>query len=475
MTSTDSMLANGLSELSSDTKSDIRWDYYEGANERPFAPQGVNTEYEALRRMSALPLIRLAVRTPCQRLRVGGIRMDSLGSNDAESWRIFGANRLNSQQRTFYVHGLVYGYGIASVWPNVADPSTPHIRVEDPQKVYLHHDVANPMFIDYAVKVYTERESSPEDDGLEVAYVYTADTVYRYEAAYGSDDFTLVKTMANPLKKVPFVEFCPERDANGETTSMVDALVPQQRAIDTMRFDLLLAAQFAAFRQRVIVGYDPVARDADGNIVFKRDADGELVVDSNNNPIPVVNSPGKPGVDRLMVFPGSETKVFDLAESDLTNYVTALDMLVASFASTAQVPPQYLVGDFKNVSGDLMVATEATLRSFVSDLQTTYNDAWAEVFELVNVARGSDLPPVATQVVWTDAEPKSLTQVASAASQMVPNGAPMRMFLEMLPGSTQADVDRWMNMSNDALNRALGADLAADVGPKVDGSNVVGE
>lgn len=459
----EEMLRIGLDDIQTNTKADIRWNYYIGDNDRPFAPPGVNTEYEALRRQSATPLVRLAVRTPVQRLRVGGIRTDSLGSNDKATWDVWKANRLGSQQRIIYVHGLVYGYAIVSIWPNKADKSKPLIMVEDPNKVYFHRSTINPLQLDFVVKTWTEREATPNDEGLEVAYVYTAQRIYRYTAVGGSTAFELAATMVNPMGVVPFEVFTPERDATGATNSMVDALIPIQRAIDTMRFNLLLAAQYAAFKQRIIVGFDPVQRDDEGNVVFAKNEDGTLKTDGAGNPIPILTSPGVAGVDRFLVFAGSETKVFEMQESDLKNYVVALNHLIAQFASVAQVPPQYLVSDFSNVSGDLMVATEATLRSFIADLQVSFNDGWTGVFEKASIAAGQDF---ATEVVWSDAEPKSLTQIADAASKMVPQGAPLRMFLEMIPNISQSEVDRLMGQSQDALNRALGGDLATSFGPK---------
>ncbi|NKS66772.1 phage portal protein [Rhodococcus hoagii] len=172
----------------------------------------------------------------------------------------------------------------------------------------------------------------------------------------------------------------------------------------------------------------------------------------------------------MLVFPGTDTKIFDLPESDLGNYVTALDMLVATFAAVAQVPPQYLIGDFKNVSGDLMVATEATLRSLVTDLQTSYGESNKDVVRLAAIARGDDADELSDlEVDWSDADPKNINQLASAAAQMVPNGAPLKMFLEQWPGSTPRTVERWMTDAKDEMSRAIAGDFAAiGAGPKID-------
>lgn len=457
-------------------REETRMDAYEGRHELPYAPPGVNSEYEALRAMAPVPLIRLAVRTPCQRLRVDGIRTGATEDRDKATWDVWQANHLDARQRIVYVNALVYKKGgIVSVWPNPADPAHPVITVEDPTRVHIEPDPSNPFKALWSVKTWAETrvDERGRDFVVNIATVFLDGFVYRYESgpnAFGTDAagaWDLVDILDNPLGRDPFVRFAPELNANGGAVSMVDALMPMQRAIDTMRFNLLLAAQFAAFRQRFITGYDPVVKDADGNVVVQIDPEtGDPRLDANGQQIPVVASPGRAGVDRIIAFPGTDTKVFDLEESNLANYVTALDMLLATFASTSQVPPQYLVGDFKNVSGDLMVATEATLLSLITDLQTSFGEAWEQVFDLASIARGDAELPLGKEVVWADASPKDIAVIGSAMAQMVPNGAPARMFLEMLPGATQQKVERWMSLSGDALSRALGGDLAALTGPK---------
>lgn len=464
------LLLRGIQEINVDTDAEKRWKFYEGNNDKPFAPKGVNTEYEALRDMARLPLTRLAVRTPVQRLSMVGLR--SGGDEDTDEvlmHDVLRFNKMPSRQRILYIHALVFGYGVASVWPNKSNPDTPHIYVEDPRNIYLHLDPRNPFSTDWAVKVWQENETTA------VAILYTDAMVYRFEAEHDADtqvwnldNFELADSYRNPMGRVPFVLFAAERHSDGGAGSMIDALIPQQRAIDTMRFNVLLAAQFAAFRQRIVVGYDPVQRDGDGNPMFRTDAEGNYITDQDGQPIPIINSPGRAGVDRLLVFPGSDTKVTDLNESNLDNYVKVLDMLVATFASTAQVPPQYLVGDFKNVSGDLMTATEATLRSLTSELQTQFGDAWLSLFDLVSLARGEGPLSMDAQIVWEDATPLDLSQVSDAASKMVPQGAPLEMFLEMIPGATPQKVKRWMGMSQNAMTRQMAGSLAASAfGPKV--------
>lgn len=444
-------LENGVNEISRTSQADVRWNYYKGKHTLPFAPRGVNQEYMELRKQARVPLIRLALRLPVQRLRLGGIRSGIDGATDTNTWKAYNKNKLATKSRTLYTHALALGYGVVSVWRG---EEAPVIKVEDPSHLYLHFSEEDPDVIEYVVKSWMEGE-------VEVAYLYEPDTITRYERLENQSYWTEVFQIENELGRVPFVLFAPERDADGTCNSVVDALIPMQQAIDTMRFNLLLAAQFAAFRQRVIVGYDPVLRDDEGQVIPKTDEHGNPVTDKDGNVVPLVAPSPQVGVDRFLAFAGENTKVFEMQESDLTNYNAALDQLINVFASVAQVPAQYLIGEFKNVSGDLMTATEATLRSFVYATQQAFSDSWREVWELASLAQGEDY---ATEVIWMDAAPKSLAEIADATSKMVPNGAPINMFLAMLDNADQTSIDKWVADGKNALGRAMSNDLAAQFG-----------
>ena len=68
-------LARGLyaiSQKSNDWKR--REDYYRGDHDLPFAPEGVNDEYLALREMAVANWVALAMDAPIQRCRADGFR-----------------------------------------------------------------------------------------------------------------------------------------------------------------------------------------------------------------------------------------------------------------------------------------------------------------------------------------------------------------------------------------------------------------
>lgn len=441
--------------------------YHRGTHPRPFAPPGITDEYKALQEMAVAPWLRLVVRTPVQRLRLDGFRMDTKAETDAAFWSgVWVGNSLTSRQNQVYTDGLVHGRGIVGVWPNAKDTARPAVVPESPSRVFVAPNPDNPFESLWAVKAWSSKlpadGRSTYDADPDSAVVYTPDAAYRFRRT--GKEWRAELNVRNVLAAVPFVEFTPEVDSSGRYHSMIEPLVPMQRAIDTARFDLLMALQFSAARQRGVTGFDPVIRDEAGQPVWKKDAAGNQILDREGNPIPQMAKMGRPGVDRLLMFPGADTKVWDLPESNLKNYTEVISMLVQQLAAISQVPPQYLLGGMANLSGDALTAAESTLASLVKDLQDSFGAAWSQVAALAGRASGRGIESTPTDPVWGDGQARSFAATVDGIVKLVNAGFPLRGALEMLPGATDAKVSRWMDMARDevddpVLARILGKDL----------------
>ncbi len=454
-------LARGLSAIDSKRSTwRRREDYYRGRQDLPYAPQGVNAEYLSLREMSIANWLGLAMDTPIQRLRAEGFRTGRDADADTAAWNeVWQPNKLDSRQRIVYTQMVVHGQGIMSVWPNPAGRRSPVIRPENGERVHLEPDPEDPFSVKWAVKTFTVDDrtgsglvlpktwvSSPE---RQVGVVYDATTWARFERAGStySAEWLLRDGGEHRLGQPPFVPFDNRQDADGRAQSGIEPLMPAQDAINTIRFQTLLAMQFSAFRQRVFTGFDPVLRDADGKVVYRRDTDGNVVLDADGQPVPIVNSPGRVGVDRALVFPGIDTKVFDLPESNLANYVTVLGEFLSDLFAVGQVPPQYLLNRMANLSGDALAGAESTLQSLVSDLQRWTGESLEEVMRLANRARGEDEPDLASEVIWADAEARSFAQTIDGITKLISVRFPTEAGFEMIPGATPPKVRRWVDMA----------------------------
>jgi hypothetical protein len=173
------------------------------------------------------------------------------------------------------------------------------------------------------------------------------------------------------------------------------------------------------------------------------------------------------------VFPGDATKVFDLAESNLKNYIEVLSEFLTQFFATAQIPPQYLLTRMANLSGDALAGAESTLSALVTDLQTAAGESLEQVMRLANRARGDDNEDVASYVIWAEAEARSFGATVDAITKLIAVGFPTRAALEMVPGATQQKVKRWMELrESEALDPVTQAIVNGVTGANGAGSGV---
>jgi hypothetical protein len=437
--------------------------YFRGDHDKPFAPDGVNTEYEDLQEQSIANWIAIAIGAPVQRLRGDSFRTNLDKQHpelDKQLWRgVWQANRLDDLQALPYREMMQHGRGIMSVWPNKRNRLRPIVRPESNELVYVHPSEDDPFTSDWTVKMFTVQDYSQAAQGLvlptgtpgltrTVGIVYDDTSMLRFEKGgkSGNPDFKPVLDGTHPMGENPFQTFDYRPDAMGRPWSPMDPLIPQQDALNTIRFNTLLAMQFSAYRQRIVVGFDPVVRDESGAVVYRKNTDGSLMVDGSGQPMPVLNSPGRVGVDRLLAFPGGDTKVFDLPESNLKNYVEVLGEFLTQFFATGQIPPQYLLSRMANLSGDALSGAESTLASLVKEIQLVGAEANEGIFRRGAKCAGleSDFPDA--EMVYADAEARSFSQTVDAITKLVAVDFPKRAGFEMLPGATQQKVDRWMDM-----------------------------
>lgn len=452
----------GLNRLSAQAPAwQRRQDYVEGRQDAPFAPEGVNTEYTSLQNQSIANFLEIAMNAPVQRMQADGFRTGRDDVADLTAWNeIWQPNKLDSRQKIVYKQMYIHGRGIMSVSPVKSTPKTPKIRPENGKRVWIEPNPDDPFEGLFAVKQIAGLE------GVLNAYVYTDTEWVQFTQAKGDKDWGLTLMGRHNLGGLPFVTFDFNVDADGVPHAPIDKLMPQQDAINTIRFNTLLAMQFSAYRQRVFTGFDPVVRDKSGNAVVRKNPDGTEMKDLNGQPLPVLNTPGRLGVDRALVFPGVDTKVFDLPESNLDNYIKVYDTFLNTFFSTGQIPPQYSLTKMANLTGDGMAGAESTFQSLISDLQMAAGESLESVMRLANRARGETSPDVASEVIWSSSEVQSFAQIVDGVGKLITSGMSRKDAWAMLPGATPPKVKEWVDNSDsdvDRLDAGVNA-LAAKIG-----------
>ncbi|CAN7466859.1 phage portal protein [Pseudarthrobacter oxydans] len=439
----------GLNRLSAQAPAwQRRQDYVEGKQDDPFAPEGVNTEYKSLQKQSIANFLEIAMNAPVQRMQADGFRTGRNDKADLTAWNeIWQPNKLDSRQKIVYKQMYIHGRGIMSVTPQRKSPKTPKIRPENGKRVWIEPNPDDPFEGLFAVKQIGGL------DGSVNAFIYTDTEWVQFSQAKGKKDWGMTAAGRHNLDGLPFVTFDFNVDADGVPHAPIDKLMPQQDAINTIRFNTLLAMQFSAYRQRVFTGFDPVARDAKGNPIVQKNPDGTPRLDLNGLPIPVLNTPGRLGVDRALVFPGELTKVFDLPESNLDNYIKVYDTFLNTFFSTGQIPPQYSLTKMANLTGDGMAGAESTFQSLITDLKMAAGESLESVMRLANRARGESNVDVASEVIWASSEIQSFAQIVDGVGKLITSGMSRKDAWSMLPDATPPKVQEWVENSDSDIDR----------------------
>jgi hypothetical protein len=445
--------------------------YLNGQQDLPYAPPGVSAEYLDLREQAVANWLPIPMLAPVQRCRPDGFRTGKDADADAKVWeQIWQPNQLDERIPIVFTQSMVHGRGIVSVTKSDRPRRPAKISVESSKRVWLEPDPEDPFETEFAVKLIALRPPTLQSGLLlpsgvssgfatERAYVYDRDSWAVFERGGVLGAWELKNEGQHGFGEVPFVSFDIGLDGDGVPHSAVEKLMPQQDAINTIRFNTLLAMQYSAYRQRGVSGYDPVLRDSSGQPIYQKDKDGNLVLDEFGQPKPIVNAPGRAAVDRMLVFPGKDTKVWDLQESNLGNYIEVLDSFLSQFFAIGQVPPQYLLTRMANLSGDALTGAESTLQALVSDLQRGWGESIEKAVRLGGTAMGWELGTFATETIWADAEARSFAQTVDAIVKLVAAGFPERAAWQMLPGATTQKVREWSRMADEERSARANAVL----------------
>jgi hypothetical protein len=234
------------------------------------------------------------------------------------------------------------------------------------------------------------------------------------------EDFPL----RNPLGVVPVVPLVnrPRLLAGGE--SELKQVIPVQDAVNKLVADMLIASEFASFRQRWGTGIE----------------------------IPVDPETGKPvepfnaGVGRVWISDKADARFGDFEATDLENYVKAIEMLVQHVASQTRTPPHYfyLKGNFP--SGESIKAAETGLVAKASRKMVSFGEGWEEVIRLAfRVAGDSRAEIMKSETIWKDPESRSESEHIDAVLKKKALNVPDEQLWEDA-GYTPVQIERFREM-----------------------------
>jgi hypothetical protein len=188
----------------------------------------------------------------------------------------------------------------------------------------------------------------------------------------------------NPFGVVPVFHFANNSGIGSFGRSELDAAIPIQDGLNKAVLDMLVAMEFAAFRQRWAAG-----------IEVEYDQEGRVKV------------PFQAGVDHIWVASDANAKFGDFQAAELEQFLKVKDSFRIDIASVTGTPLHYFLqqsGEF--ASGESLKRSETRFLAKVRDRQASFGQVWADVMSFAlrieGVAQNAQLI-----TEWEDPSPMS--------------------------------------------------------------------
>ena len=405
--------------------------YLSGAHDLPYMPKGAKAEFKHLAEVAITNWTPLLSDTYAKGLFVDGYRPAKSGDN-ATAWGYWQANGLDARQSVAHRGALNYGASYTLVLPGTLQTKrVPVIRPLSP--------LASAAWFRDADDDWPEigfRRRGTTVDGTRLVEVYDSQSVYTFALPKDAEKWTLSRVDDHGLGVVPFVRFRERLD--GEATGIIRPMKVLQDRVNEIVFSILIAIQYASFRQRWATG---------------------LAIPEDDTGAPV--EPFQAAVNRLWVAEDDQVRFGDFAQTEISGHMQAYDSAVRTLAAVAQVSPNILTGDLVNLSADALAQMEASTQRKVSEYETLFGEAWENTFRLAALAAGdtSGAADTSSQVRWRDTEARSLAQTVDALGKIAQMlQVPVEALWEKIPGITDQDVERWKALrdSTDVLGALVG-------------------
>src|SRR5215471_6163828 len=418
--------------------------YYDGQHPLQFATTKFREAFGTLFAAFADNWCQIVVDSSVERLKIVGFQVG--GKPNTAAWEIWQESSLDVESVIAHTESGKTGHAFLLVDPTT-DP--PRITVESAAQVVVWRDPADRRKRLAALKRWLG------DDGFVYATLYLPDVVLKYESAKPINEQSFVGSgvewverleedpeVPNELGVVPVIPLESKPDLKGTAHSDLEPAVPLQNAVNKLCTDLIVASEYGAFQQRVATGV-------------------EVPVDpETNQPLRAVEM--KAAMSRLWTFKAPDAKVTSLPSTDLSNFVSAIEMFIQHLAAQTRTPPHYLLGQVVNASGDALSVAEAGLVSKCRGKILFFSDAWEEAIALALTAAGeASFTSAECEAIWANPERLSQAQLTDAAVKKKTLGVPLPMiWLEL--GYTPEQIVEMEKVETAAEEARLAAAAAAE-------------
>ena len=366
--------------------------YYAGDHDLAFATDKFKNAFGTLFRefaMNLCPAICDAVR---DKLRVTGFSLDggdegTAGELTANARRIWSAGKMRLRAGEVHKEALKCGDAYMIVWPDAAGNAA--LYPNRASTCTVTYDDEHPGRIVRAAKYWRTA-----DKRLRFNLFYP-DRIEKYVSKRDSDSLSDAASLTangpdvpNPFGVVPVFHFANNADIAAFGKCEFEAAIPIQDGLNKSVLDMLVAMEYAAYRQRWASGIE-VEYDLDGN----------------------AHTPFTAGADHVWMSSNTDSKFGDFNASSLDQFLKVKDGFRIDIASVTGTPLHYFtpVTDALR-TGAGVKRNETRFLAKVRDRQEAFGQVWADVMSFALLAEGL-AADARLLTLWEDPAPISDREV----------------------------------------------------------------
>ena len=344
------------------------------------------------------------------------------------------ANELTIESDDLHEAALVTGEAYLIIWPN-ADGQT-EIYYNDPRLCQAFYQADRPRAMRFAAKMW-----AGDDEYLRMI-LYYPDRLEYYKStkkaenvtsanAFEPDEDTAAGGVAeNIYDQIPVFHFRPRR----QVISDIADVIPIQNGLNKLLTDMMVAAEFGAFRQRWVISNSDTAA-------------------LKNSPNEIWTIPAGDGI-------GQQTMVGDFSATELGNYLNAINDLAGAIGKITRVPKHYFYNQGGDPSGEALIAMEAPLTHKAEKRIERFEMTWKQAISFALRIGGVDVPLDEIEPVWKAVQtiqPKTQAEIRYYNKQA---GMPLTTILRR-EGWTDAELEDLDDdrQAEQAASQALGNQL----------------
>lgn len=376
---------------------DLLWRYYDGDHPLIYSTERLREAFAAINVKFIENWCAVVIDAAMDRINLTGFQVvDNEAATEALN-DAFAQTELNLDSDDAHLAALVCGEAFVIVWKDEESDAV-QAFYNDPRHCHVEYDPGNPRRKLWAAKWWIDA-----DERYRLTLYYPDRLEYyvsqgKAENVSTADAFepAEIPSADNPFGVIPV--FHLRRDRRKVQSELASVLTTQD-AVNKLLSDMMVAAEFGAFRQRWII--------------------------AQNDPGRLENAPGKVWNIPAGDGGGQQTAVGEFEQTDLTGYLTAIDKLAAAMAIITRTPKHYMFQQGGDPSGDALIAMEAPLNKKVARYIERFTATWRKVAVFIAALQGLTLEE--TDITPLFDNPVTVQPAAQAAirQQSVAAGMPL--------------------------------------------------